>query len=482
MSLVARLTLSTGLCAALLLGGGGALLLQREAEDLRHVAVGEATLLARSLQTAFENALRDRQIEDVTETLGALERVDPSVAIFVFDEQGKLVGASTQAVAGAATKSVEERARERTDAVVELVPADSPTTLRLGLRLREETPSQASAIVLEKPLDELQRDLEDTRRAIALAIVLVVMAIAGLTWLLSKRYLSHPLQRMVQGMRRVRAGDLRTSDRHSGAREVVAVEREFQALVRDLEQARVRAREETEARQRVEQGLAHADKLITLGQLSAVMAHEIGSPLQVLEGRARALRKHADDPELTRRAAEHIVEQSERITRIVGQMLSITRRRSPKRGEIDAALSVQRVVALLELEARRRSVSIEFAAQGETRLVADGDQLQQVALNLLQNALDAAPPGSRITVELTGDEEGLVLDVRDRGGGVPEAIRGRLFEPFFTTKAERGGSGLGLSVVRSLVRDHGGAIDFQTPRDGGCLVRVCIPRATKESQ
>ncbi|MET0386683.1 MAG: ATP-binding protein [Polyangiales bacterium] len=483
MKLATRMTLAIGACALALLGGAGLAQLRNEEADLRRVATKETLLLARSLQTAFENALRDRQIEDVSETLSALSRVDRTVGIFVYDEDGQLVGVSEGAQPSAATVRVEQLARERIDPVIELTPEVVPPILRLGLRLRDETPTSSSAIVLEKPLTELQSDLEATRATIALTCLLFVIAVAGLTWLLTRRYVGSPLARMIRTMQRVRAGDLQIVPEAQTTDEVGETQKEFELLVSDLEQERRRADHELDARQRIERGLQSADKLITLGQLSAVMAHEIGSPLQILEGRARALRRHAEDAELTRRTADMLIEQTERITRIVGQMLFITRRRPAARTLIDAEASIRSVVALLEIEARRRQVSLGIERHGSCAVFADGDQLQQIALNLVRNALDASPRGGSVRVRLGdlaadgGDERDrwLVLEVHDQGAGIPDEVRKHLFEPFYTTKSETGGSGLGLSVVKSIVQQHAGRVEFPE-QPAGCIARVMLPR------
>jgi len=478
LNLATRMTLAIGLCALALFGVCGFLQLRAEERDLRHVAQNEALLLGRSLQTAFENALRDRQIEDVTETLEALSHVDRSVSIFVYDERGLLVGESEAATPSRDTVRVESRARQQPEPVIEFTPEPAPQMLRLGLRLRDERPQASSAIVLEKPLSELQRDLADTQRNIALAVLSFVFAASGLTWFLTRRYVGAPLARMVENMRRVRTGDLHIVPSARSADEVGATQHEFELLVEDLEAERVRADQEFEARQRIESSLQHVDKLITIGQLSTVMAHEIGSPLQVLHGRARALLKHADDPGATHRTAHVLVEQTERITRIVQQMLSITRRRAPVRKLVNAQASIQSVVELLALDARRRGVALHSSHTGDTQICADADQLQQVALNLCRNALEASSPGSQVSVQLRGSAEELELLVQDTGHGISDDVRPRLFEAFFTTKASSGGSGLGLSVVKSIVQEHGGTIRIEPSVRGsqGCCVRVILPR------
>ena len=479
MRLPIRLTIAIGVSAVLLFGGAGASQLQREERDLEGVARSEALLLGRALQTAFKNALRDRQLEDVAETLDALEHVDPAFAIFVFDENATLVGASLGAAPSDQTHDLARRAREYGEPLVEFAPSTNPELLRIGLRLREESPASASAIVLEKPLLELRRDISTTRRDILLTVLFFVVAVAGLAWALTRKYVGAPLATLVARMRLVRAGKLEPLEYSASDDEVGDAQREFSELVKELEVAQRRIEQELESRQRLERGLRDADKLITLGQLSAVLAHEIGSPLQVVEGRARSMLKRAD-PETVQRVVPLIVEQTERITRIVQQMLSMTRRKPPSRQWVDAAKATDSVVALLKLEARSQNVKLISTTKGDTTVWADGDQLQQVVLNLVRNALQAAPPETVVTVTLerVGDE--VVLEVSDQGAGVPEGQQDKLFEPFFTTRSAVGGTGLGLCVVRSIVLEHHGNVSF-VPRDAGTLVRVTLPTKHEHS-
>lgn len=473
MRLPLRLTLALGVSAALLFGGAGALQVHREERDLERVARDEALLLGRALQTAFENALRDRQIKDVKETLSALERVDPAFSIFVFDEEAALVEASAGAVASFDTNELGRRARKTSEPLVEFVPRETPELLRIGLRLREESPARSSAIVLEKPLVELRRDVQATRRDILLTVLFFVAAVAGLVWTVTKKYVGEPLATLVARMRLVRAGKLEHLEPSSSRDEVGDAQREFSELVEELEAAQRRVEQGLESRQRLERGLREADKLITLGQLSAVLAHEIGSPLQVVEGRARSMLKRTD-AETVQRVVPLIVEQTERITRIVQQMLSMTRRKAPSRQWVDAAKAADSVVALLRLEARSQRVKLSLSTDGDTTMWADPDQLQQVVLNLVRNAIQAAPPESAVTVSLRREGDEIILEISDEGAGVPMELQEKLFEPFFTTRSTVGGTGLGLSVVRTIVQEHGGDVTF-VPRALGTLVRVNFP-------
>ncbi len=462
----------------MVVGGAGFLQWRNEEHDLRRVAESETRLLGRSLQVAFENALRDRQLDDVAETLSALARVDPNVAVYVYDVAGSLAGATAAALPSPAVTQMAHDVRDRVHTIVTFSPAQQPKMLRVAMLMHNEPLTGTAAIVLEKPLTEMQRDLNLTRRYTLTTLATLVLTVAALAWIIARTYVGRPLSRLIADMRSVRRGTLPVGEAPSRSDELGEVQHEFELLVRDLRAAQVRASHEAEARQRMERGLQQADKLITLGQLSAVLAHEIGSPLQILEGRARALVKHAADPKATGRTAVMLVEQTERITRIVAQMLCMTRRRPPVRRIIDADVCVRKVVALLDIEARRRDLRITVETRGACQVCADTDQLQQVALNLIRNSLDASPSGGEVRVRLGGDAAQFVLEVADEGHGIPNDIRPHFFEPFFTTKIDSGGHGLGLCVVQAIVQEHHGQVAFPQVATG-CVAQVCLPRGIK---
>jgi signal transduction histidine kinase len=330
--------------------------------------------------------------------------------------------------------------------------------------------------VVARVIDDLKADLERTRwRLIAVVVAFVsVTMISGI--LLGTAYITRPLATLVDGMAHVRDGDFRSHVPPARHDEIGALVDEFNAMVARLGDARQRIDHETEARLRLERGLQRIDKMITIGQLSAGLAHEIGSPLQVLSGRASTLLAKSQDAE-TRRQAEILVEQAERITRIIDQLLSLGRRRPAVIAACDLAAPVKTVLELLDGEARRRGVALDLQLDAADHAIdADADQLQQIVLNLVRNALAATPAGGRITVRVEraiGAEPAIRLIVRDTGPGIPAEMQANLFEPFFTTRATEGGTGLGLAVVRAIITEHGGTITARN--DDGAEFVVSFP-------
>lgn len=456
MSIRLRFTIALTLLGLLLVGGYAVLAYRSEVEDLHNATEREIVTLGRSLATSLGNALRDRQRADIDETLHALESLEPKIYVHVHDvdaheiahSQGEAIDPAIETLARRATVSAHEHVELGAARMVYAAPLTSDSGDVIG------------AIVVARLIDDLTADLARTRwRLITVVVAFVaVTMVSGV--LFGTIYIRRPLATLLDGMAHVRAGDFKSRVPLAYHDEIGALVDEFNAMVEALGQARQQIDHETEARLRLERGLQGIDKMITIGQLSAGLAHEIGSPLQVLSGRASGLLARSADPE-TRRQAEILVEQTARITRIVDQLLSLGRRRPAVIAACDLTKPVKTVLELLDGEVRRRGVTLDLQLDAAGHVIdADEDQLQQIVLNLVRNALAATPSGGRITVRVDAQPvpRAVRLIVRDTGPGVPPELAGKLFEPFFTTRASEGGTGLGLSVVRAIVAEHGGTI------------------------
>ncbi|MBL8917548.1 MAG: HAMP domain-containing histidine kinase [Myxococcaceae bacterium] len=232
-----------------------------------------------------------------------------------------------------------------------------------------------------------------------------------------------------------------------------------------------------------------ADRLAMVGQLAAGLAHELGTPLTVVSGRARQLAAGAIAPAQAPEVARTIAEQAERMSAIIRQVLDYARRRGPKPGRYDVRTVMLQAVGLLGPVAARKQVALSFADPGTPRLVTfDGSQVLQVMTNLVANAIGATPPGGTVALSLaeapghqpppdTGlsRRDFVALRVQDTGVGIATEHLQRVFEPFFTTKETGEGTGLGLSVSLGIIRDHDGWIEVQTTRGAGTCFIVYLP-------
>jgi signal transduction histidine kinase len=212
------------------------------------------------------------------------------------------------------------------------------------------------------------------------------------------------------------------------------------------------------------------------------MAHELGTPLNVISGRAKLI--HSTDLPAGDIAdcARIIREQAERITKIVQGLLDFSRRKKPRRSRQDMETLLRQVLDMLAQPARKAKVSLNLSQNGDIPAVSvDPIQFQQVITNLVMNGIQAMDGGGRLDVTLTvgrrprgdgvrSEARCLMIAVKDEGQGIPSDCRDHLFEPFFTTKEVGAGTGLGLSIAYGIIEEHGGWINVESePGEGACF-------------
>jgi signal transduction histidine kinase len=229
--------------------------------------------------------------------------------------------------------------------------------------------------------------------------------------------------------------------------------------------------------------LAHQDRLASIGRLAAGVAHEVGNPLTGIASIAQNLRDDRE-PEAVSERAGLILEQTRRIDGIVRSLVRFSHAGlTPGRNEepgLPAPLDLREVVEdalrLVGLARRARGVLVDDLCPAGLSLLGDRQQLVQVLVNLVTNACDASAPGALVQVRGSREAAGpVLLEVVDRGSGIPDELRARIFEPFVTTKAPGEGTGLGLSLVYSIVREHGGTVEVQSAVGEGTCVSVRLP-------
>ncbi|MGD1100059.1 MAG: ATP-binding protein [Thermoplasmata archaeon] len=228
---------------------------------------------------------------------------------------------------------------------------------------------------------------------------------------------------------------------------------------------------------RLERQALHSDRLVSLGQLAAGVAHEINTPLANIMLIAESVRRRTADS-WTRGRVDSLLHQTDSAARIVRGLLDFARRPEAMVGEVDLADSVRSVTGFL-MGKQSAAVEVDVALPDEPLLVrGDREQINQVITNLLNNAYDALNGQGQIEVRLTADPERVHLSVADNGPGIPPDVRAHLFEPFFTTKPEGKGTGLGLAICIGIVESHGGTIDVESEVGKGSKFSVHLPRLT----
>jgi two-component system NtrC family sensor kinase len=326
---------------------------------------------------------------------------------------------------------------------------------------------------------KVERDTRAQTLALAAVAIALLGVIAIVIPLSVHRYVSRPLAGLSDKVAKFSAAD---ADRSAGS-EVEFLSAEF----RNLDQQLFQARADLEGRHRheleLERELQRADRLATIGALAAGLAHEIGTPMGVIRVRAEDLEQDPAMPAESRAKLGVIVRQIDRITRIVRMLLDYARKSESHKAICDLRSIAERAVALLEPEIARRNVRT-VVRLGEIPLTVncDGDQIEQVFVNLIMNALDAMQHAGgtlRITANAQHGRDRVTIAFEDTGMGVAPEHEAHLFAPFFTTKEPGKGTGMGLAVSQSIVREHDGEITFSSAPTGSRFV-VAIPMASSE--
>jgi len=231
----------------------------------------------------------------------------------------------------------------------------------------------------------------------------------------------------------------------------------------------------------LEAELAHSERLASVGRLAAGVAHEIGNPLTGIASIAQNLQHDSLQvtPDDTNEQAGDILNQVDRINNIVRSLLTFSHAEefnSPSFQAVDLSSSVNDSLRLVRLSPEIRNINFNVDLPTELMVQGDSNQLAQVFVNLINNACDATGAEGTVTITGLSSKDGAQISVCDNGSGIDPDIREQVFEPFFTTKEVGRGTGLGLSLVYSIVTNHGGKVRIlDNPNIRGVCIQVTIP-------
>jgi two-component system NtrC family sensor kinase len=307
------------------------------------------------------------------------------------------------------------------------------------------------------------------------------------------RMVARPLTQLMNQVEQIGYGDLDPQPLPSSDDELGELAIAINQMRERLVQQRETIRTETQTRVQTQDQLRHADRLGTVGTLAAGLAHELGTPLNVVAGRAGLIAGHRLSSEEVNDSAETIKSEAERMTAIIRQLLDFARQSTPHIAPTSATDLIRKTCDFIRPLAAKSDVQINIATTDEPfAIVADTAQIQQVVSNLLTNAIQAMPSGGPIEVAISSDpatapvdvppaDDGFVcVSICDSGAGMTEDEAEHIFEPFFTTKETGKGTGLGLSIAYGIVREHHGWIDVDSKKGQGTQFRVYLPAAPQD--
>jgi two-component system NtrC family sensor kinase len=315
----------------------------------------------------------------------------------------------------------------------------------------------------------LEDILADEGRSLTVIILLSLAAGLGASWLIS-RGLARPLRRLTQDMAVVGTGKFEHPIAVVSKDEVGELAQAFARMTQSLNESRAQ--------------VVQAEKLASIGEMSAAVAHGLRNPLASLRAAAQLVRRHPTAPS----AAEHldaILEEVDRLDRRISHLLSFSRPAPFHPMAESLPRLLEDVLPAVAGPIRDQGVDLQVDVPADLPSVrVDPVQVEQAVLEIVSNALDAMPGGGRLRIRAIAGGNGaspneVILEVSDTGGGIPEAAMASVFEPFFTTRQE--GTGLGLSIAKRYVEQNGGRLEIESQHGHGTTVRLRLPTVEPEA-
>lgn len=344
------------------------------------------------------------------------------------------------------------------------------------------------ALELTEPLSLTDQFVRTSLYRKIVLTAVVVAGSVGVTLLLGIWLVGWPLKRLIDKARRVGAGDLSVPIELRSRDELSELADTLNQMCESLLESEKRIRQEADARIATIEQLRHADRLRTVGQLASGVAHELGTPLNVVSGRATLISSGRLSPDAIAESAQIIKLQAERMATIIRQLLDFSRSGKSRQTQVDLQMILRETSQILTQLSHKHEVDLIVRPTSEPMMArVDPGQIQQVLTNLVMNAIQATEPGGKVVIGVSSEHrspptsDGMPADyfcisVEDNGCGIPAEIRSRLFEPFVTTKEIGEGTGLGLSIAYGIVREHGGWIDVHSDVGRGSQFRVYLPK------
>lgn len=454
-----RLTLFLVLPLAIVVLVGGALVLRALEGSFERRLQREVEMVARALRLPVGDAVRTRSARQLERSLESALSIGRVYGAHVYNENGELAASVGHGAERAQPSSSEGDGR--TGGYAEVAGKQIYSYFVPLIGAGEEVIGTLQVTRKKEDFREFMSDIR-VRGAWLLvggAFVTVLIALLGYQGALGRSLagFASSIQRVESGERDHRASVERP-------REVAAVARSFNSMLDSIAAAEERVQREQQSRRALEAKLRQSERLAAIGRLGAGVAHELGSPLSVVDGHAQRALRGDLSPEL-RQSLLAVRDQVARMGDLVRQLLDYGRSEPRARSWV----SVERVVAAasgaVEPEAAARGVEIERSGGDEIRVLGNEMRLGQALVNLARNAVQAAKRRARLSWRARAGRVELVVD--DDGPGVPASASERLYEPFFTTREAEGGTGLGLAITHSIAMEHGGSVHHKRSPMGG---------------
>jgi signal transduction histidine kinase len=314
-----------------------------------------------------------------------------------------------------------------------------------------------------------------------IAFTLLTSFLLGiLIYLIGRWSISLPISKLKEAAKKLGHGNLGLRIDKSGVSELDDLIEEFNRMAHNIEQQNIKKDQLFDDKLNLEKRLRHTDKLASIGQLASGLAHEIGTPLNVISGRAEHILKKLPENDPGAESLKNIIRQSERITKTMEQLLAFSRKPSSQLVKINLEQTVNEAFSLCKLRQRSEQPKVEISLDLTIKdIVGDEDGIRQLFVNLILNSFNALQNGGNIRVKSNRSEdpvhEEIIITYEDDGPGVPLDRKDKIFDPFYTTKDIGEGTGLGLFMVANIIEERQGRIELDANYQDGARFIIYLP-------
>lgn len=342
---------------------------------------------------------------------------------------------------------------------------------------------------LTLPLEFYNGILESAKLSLfAVLGAIYVLAVLVLELAVLPRYVYQPLRLMINADAASLRGDRvaeQIGEEYIPGDEIGAIMRSRNESLRELRRHEDELESAAESLRRKNEMLEAQDRLVSLGMLSASVAHEMNTPLAVLHGSIEKMMETACD-EASRARLERMLRVTNRLRKISEGLLGFARQRRREMAPVELRAVVEEAWQLVGIDEKASEVVFVNGVKPGHSLLGNADQLVQVFVNLLRNALAATPEGGQIAVHsirrVVGGQPVLSVTVEDTGAGIPEEVLPDIFQAFVSTRLDARGTGLGLAVAEGIIAQHGGTITASNRPGGGARLEVLLPAGQNEAR
>jgi len=441
-----------------------------------------------TIKVALGKAVLQKDVTFIQELIDAVSEPEQTLGALVYLQDKELLLHSNSLegdfdpLLALIKKSAQEDLPQEEFGVYKKVPIFSYT-----FPLKDNKGKTIGGVSILQQTSFLEDDIKRAEWGIFITILILIGGTVTLILFSTRKWITQPISQLMEGIKNMTRGNLHTRIDLKRRDELSELGQAFNQMAVDLKEAQDRIIEEAEAKLELERGLRQSEKLATIGQLAAGLAHEIGTPLNVISGRTELTKRRLEDKEGVQKSLDIIAQQTERITKIIQQLLGFVRKKKPEQISVNIGALLEATLDFLGHKVQKQEAKVVKEMEDNLpSVLGDPDQLQQVFLNIILNAVQSMSEGGTLHLSASSkwiSKEGLKdrqhryveVKVQDTGMGMEREVMDNIFNPFFTTKERDKGTGLGLTVSQGIVQDHEGWIEVESEIGKGSLFKIYLP-------